>query len=173
MQLKTAQHTTPQTAWQNAQPITESWGADRLDIRLKWMTVPLFDLLVKVSFASEISFPASGLMTRWSFSWPPRESVPVWACFSLCTLNNTKGFHRRMFSSSASSAWSVDYTGWKMMILPVGLLFHGIWFIRRNRRWLFHNQREVLRCREGAFYTLSSSSSQKVNKKDTLEANSC
>lgn len=33
--------------------------------------------------------------------------------FSSCTLNNTKGFHGRMFSSSASSAWSVDYMGWK------------------------------------------------------------
>ncbi len=77
------------------------------------MTVTRFDLLENVHFISAISFSISGLTMRWSFSWSTYESVPVRARFSSCTLNNTKGFHGRMFSSSASSAWSVDYMGWK------------------------------------------------------------
>lgn len=44
-------------------------------------------------------------------------------------------------------------------------------FVQRNRRRLFHNQREALRLREALF--ISPAFSQKVNGKDKLEANSC
>lgn len=57
---------------------------------------------------------------RWSddalelFSRSRHESLPVWACFFLVYLKqHRRFFHGRMFSSSASSAWSVDYMGWK------------------------------------------------------------
>lgn len=89
--------------------------------------------------------------------------VPAWA-------TTWKGFFTgRMFSSSASSAWSVDYTRLEMMILPVGLLFHGVWFIQRNRRWLFP-QSEGRKRREPCHQVLLS---RKGKQKDKREVTSC
>lgn len=116
---------------------------------------------------SEWHFHALICQKMWVFTWwwrrrvgaysrPPYESVP--ACFSffssllpLHTLNNTEGFSRAdvfIFCLISPECW---LHGLEMMILPVGLLFHGIWFIGRNRRWLFHNQGEGVRRRARGF----------------------
>lgn len=102
------------------------------------------------------------------FSWSTYESVPFWACFSLCTLNNTKGFHREdvfIFCLISLECWLHRL---EMMILPVGLLFQGIWFISEEQEMTVSQSEGRTEMLRGAFYTLSSSSSQKVNKKDTF-----
>lgn len=114
--------------------------------------ITLFDLLENASFASEISFSICGLMMRWSFSWSPL--IWISSCLGLIFLVLLKQ-HQRFSRADVFIFCLISLECWlhrlEMMILPVGLLFHGIWFIRRNRRWLFHNQREVLKRREGVF----------------------
>lgn len=163
--------TPPHRAWPNAQSITESVDTDKLSCRL---TVTLFDLLENVRV----------LHQRFHFIHPwfddaselfrghPMNQIPSALVF-LVYLKQ----HQRFF------------TGGCFHLLP-----HqpGVLITRAGNddtacglvvpQHLIHSEEQEMtvsqsegstETQRGAFYTLSSSSQQKVNKKDKLEANSC
>lgn len=106
MQLKITQ------AWPNAQTISESvklanWAEG-------WSECLYYLICWKMWVLHQrFNFPSLVWWCVGAFHGHRKNHFLSGMAFYSCSLNNTKGFHGRMFSSCASSSWSVDYTGWK------------------------------------------------------------
>lgn len=131
-------------------------------------------MLENVRFAPASSFSIAGLMMRWSFfRGHGMNHFLSGLVFSSCTLNNTEGFftggcfHLLPHQPGVLITWAGNDDTACGLVVPQHL-------IHSEEQEMTVSQSEGrTEAQRGAFYTLSSRSSQKVNKKDKLEANSC